>query len=403
MIGEWTNQIHRGDVVDTLREMPESSVHMVMTSPPYWQQRDYGAEGQIGLEESLPEYIETLVSVGEEIRRVLRPDGNWWLNLGDTYNSNPGWGSQSEAVGGHDAGTGDRSANVKRKNKLLVPHRVAIALQESGWVVRSDGVWSKPNGMPDSAKDRLREDKEFLFHLTPEPLYWFDLDSVRVPHADSSLERSGRHDHQTRGHPTSEQTLDPEKFCHPNGANPGDIREIPVGNFPEAHFAVYPERLCELPIKSSCPPKVCPECGTPWDRDSEVLEREIAGGVSRVPEDERGYADRQGQSQNDREGLTQPTERRLGEWEQQCECDTTEAVPGIVLDPFAGAGTTCRVAKDLGRRFVGIELNADYLALAQKRVGVTVDEPERLLEDGQVPLSADGGFVEVADVGGADE
>lgn len=404
-MSEWVNDIHEGDVIETLQEFPESSVHMAMCSPPYYGLRDYEVEGQIGLEESLDEYVENLVAVGEEIRRVLRDDGSWWLNLGDTYAggsivrsdanwTRPGDDGYEEAHTASTDSNGRRSmSTLGRKNKMLVPHRVAIALQDAGWVLRSDAVWMKPNPMPSSVTDRLNEQKEFLFHLAPNPDYWFDLDSIREEHVDSSLARSGRCDNAERGYPGTPQTMDPDQFVHPNGKNPGDVLEITVKSFPEAHFAVYPQELCETPIKASCPPEVCAECGQPYDRESEVVDREFAGGVSPVPEEERGYADRQGQSQNDREGLTQPTERTIGEWEQQCECETTETKPGIVLDPFAGAGTTLLVAKDLRRRFVGIDLNPDYVALAQRRVGIDVDEPERLHDDGQqVLVSGDGGW-----------
>ena len=162
-IGEWTNDIHQGDAAETLAEMPESSVHMAMCSPPYFGLRDYGVDGQIGLEDSLEEYIDGLLEVAEELRRVLRPDGSWWLNLGDSFVA---------------------------KDKQLVPHRVAIALQDAGWIVRSDSVWTKPNPMPHPVKDRLHEHKEFVFHLAPEPDYWFDLDAIREPHKESSIERA---------------------------------------------------------------------------------------------------------------------------------------------------------------------------------------------------------------------
>ena len=449
-IDDWVNDIHQGDAKEVLREMPESSVHMVMTSPPYYGLRDYGDETitvwggdddcehqwddrevyqdspvrrggpdqhdttakddrwrttgrcvecgarreQLGLEEQLDDYIQDLVEVGEEIRRVLRDDGTWWLNLGDSFASASGWGSQSDEVGGHDAGVDNRASTFQRKQKMLIPHRVAIALQKNGWIVRSDAPWVKPNPMPDPVKDRFREDKEFVFHLNPSPDYWFDLDSIREPHKEVSIQRSQRKNNpQQRQSVASEETLNPDQFVHSNGKNPGDILEITVQPYPEAHFAVYPPDLVEKPVKATCPPNVCAECGTPYDREAEVVDREIAGGVSRVPENERGYDDRQGKSQNDREGLTQPTERKLGEWKQQCNCDTDETKPGIVLDPFIGAGTTAVEAKRLNRRFVGIDLNPEYVAMAQRRVGIDVDEPDLLLDENEQLLSAfaDGG------------
>lgn len=410
-IDEWTTDIHQGDVRDVLAQLPESSVHMVMCSPPYYGLRDYGVDGQIGLEESLNEYIEELVAVGEELRRVLRPDGSWWLNLGDSFaGSNRGqWdadeGRPKESYRPDSGDLPDRETPLRRKSKMLVPHRVAIALQETGWIVRSDAVWKKPNPTPDPVKDRLNETKEFIFHLTPEPRYWFDLDEIREPHSAASQNRiHHRYTSSCAGsqrapdeHRAAETVaMDVDDALHPAGKNPGDIFEVSVKPFSDAHFAVYPPELCETPIQSSCPPVVCAACGQPYQRDSEVVEREVGGGSPAVPDAETGYQDRSGNHQGDygdRDGFTQPTERKVGDWEQACDCATDATEPGIVLDPFAGAGTTCLVAKRLGRRFIGVDLNPEYVAMAQKRVGVTVDEPELLREDSETGLEvfADGG------------
>ena len=438
-ITNWANDIHEGDAAATLAELPESSVHMVMTSPPYFGLRDYGVDGQIGLEDSLDEYIDELLEVADELRRVLRPDGSWWLNLGDSFAGS--WGAQSkddeanhrdrEAYPGK---TPARSGTLRRKSKMLVPHRVAIALEDVGWIVRSDAVWSKPNPMPHPVKDRLHEHKEFLFHLVPEPDYWFDLDAVREPHKETSLERRGRYDSNASGtsadaYPTRETDeyigTEPEDALHPNGKNPGDIFDVAVKPFPDAHFAVYPPNLVEVPIKSSCPNRVCVACGTPyerdvedvpvWERDRLEIDREqLRHALDRFENSQlteahleaaraKGFSDAAagkeqvgaGRNTEDVEQLAQEAKDVLGGyfreitmtahetagWLQACDCATDATEPGIVLDPFAGAGTTCLVAKELGRRFIGIDLNAEYVAMAQKRVGVDVDEPERLLED----------------------
>jgi len=396
----WTNDVHQGDVTETLAEMPESSVHCVITSPPYFGLRDYGVDGQIGLEDSLDEYIDTLVDVGRELRRVLRDDGVWWLNLGDSFaskprgNNNPGestgLNNNAESFDAQDSGQ-DTTGEFGKKQKMLVPHRVAIALQDSGWFVRSDAIWSKPNPMPSPVKDRLNEQKEFLFQLTPSADYWFDLDAIREPHSERSLERTGRCDKAARGFPGKEQTMDPEQFCHPHGKNPGDVLEVTVKPFPEAHFAVYPPELVETPLKASCPPVVCAGCGTPYERQVERTsppKHEGRDNGNRLDESEAGNVGEGGlgprfSQMSGQEYVEWKREHpdRFDGWSQECDCDTDETEPGIVLDPFAGAGTTCVVAKDLGRRFIGIDLNPDYVALAQKRAGVTVDEPERLLED----------------------
>lgn len=451
-ITQWMNDVHQGDALEVLRKIPPSSVHCAVTSPPYYGLRDYDVDGQIGLEESLKEYISSIVEVADEVRRVLRPDGSFWLNIGDSFASKSGWGDQSGAVGGHDAGVDNDESSFPRKSKMLIPHRVAIALQERGWIVRQDNVWAKTDPTPNPVDDRHSTTKEYVFHLVPEPQYWFDLDAIREPHKQSSLERRER-DGGTRG--GEEQTGLPTQTgihsnrLHPNGKNPGDIWEFSTCNFPEAHFAVFPRELPEQPIKATCPPKVCAVCGTPydreveevpaWERDRSDIERPELRRALDIFDDSglteahleaaraKGFSDAAGGREQSGAGRNTDrtdefaarakdvlggyfremtmTGRRTGDWEQRCSCAVAGGYtrPGVVLDPFAGAGTTLRVAKDLGRRFVGIDLNSEYVAMAQKRVGVSVDRPELLDEvsDDQTPLLAyadgDGMDVETTD------
>lgn len=445
----WKNKVHCGDVIEELRELPESSIHCTMTSPPYYGLRDYSTEGQIGLEATVDQYIETIANVGDEIRRVLREDGSWWLNLGDSF-AGSGRGqweandSQKESY--TPDSLPDREATLRRKSKMLVPHRVAIALQERGWIVRSDAVWRKTNPMPHPVKDRFNEHKEFLFHLVPDPKYWFDLDAIRQPHKTDSFRRV-EDKYETAGlqamacpdeDRAEEVRMDREDALHPNGKNPGDIIRASSSSNADGHFAVYPRTLCERPIRSSCPPKVCASCGTPyervteetqlWERDPDEIERSQSvialekyresdltvehlraaravgfgdgdhgdasqGSRDRVSDRVRQLADEAKDELGGyfREFVASP-EREATGWGQACDCSTDETEPGIVLDPFAGSGTTLAVAKDLGRHFVGIEINPDYAAMAEERVGIDVSEPERL-GTGDIPLRAftDGG------------
>jgi DNA modification methylase len=374
-IGKWTNDIHVGDVRETLSEMPASSVHCVMTSPPYFGLRDYSADGQIGLEDSLDEYIAELVAVGEGLRRVLRDDGSWWLNLGDSY--------------GPD------------KQKQLVPHRVAIALQDAGWVVRNDVTWVKPNPMPQSVKDRLNTTTEQVFHLAPGSDYWYDLDAIRESHAEASVKRmehgkgdslksAGMNNSDSSGgiHEGGKDKIADE--YHSAGKNPGDVFEVTTKPFPDAHFAVYPPELCEKPIKATCPPRVCVECGSPYERQTRD-ESGFTDGVCNACGKSKSKHKRGGKnSKSDSSmsgGVKKCSNRIMAGWEQTCTCDTDATEAGVCLDPFAGAGTTCLVAKRLGRRFIGVDLNPDYVALAQRRVGVTVDEPNRLPETDEETVS----------------
>lgn len=420
---DWVNDIHHGDAVDTLRQLPESSVHMAMCSPPYYGLRDYGADGQIGLEDSLNEYIANLVEVGEELKRVLRPDGSWWLNLGDSFAGSGGaggdWQDNSESVKPNPSQPGvDPSAlngtvrngvlkdnQFGAKNKMLVPHRTAIALQESGWVVRGDCVWAKPNPMPQSVKDRLTETKEFIFHLTPERGYWFDLDAIREPHSPATIDKiDGREElyedaKQSVGadgagyqSPRS-RGVDASLASHPAGKNPGDMFEVTTKPYPDAHFAVYPPELCEKPIKATCPPKVCAECGAGYERHRETVDRPDRRDRN-VPRDEQ-YGKQTAEWNNNRGSWVGMPKDVVDEWwEPSCDCDTDDTKPGVALDPFAGAGTTCLVAKRLNRQFIGIDLNAEYVAMAQARVGVTVDDPELLLDDDATTLQAFAGDTE---------
>jgi DNA modification methylase len=441
---DWQNSIQTGDCFDVLAELPESSVHMCMTSPPYYGLRDYGVDGQIGLEETLDEYIDRLVRVGDDLRRVLRDDGSWWLNLGDTYagtgTAQPE-GSYKETVESPEP----VGQSLGRKNKMLVPHRVAIALQESGWVVRNDVTWVKPAPMPSSVKDRLNTTTEQVFHLTPEPDYWYDLDAIREPYSESMERRKecqskhgghesdgwggGRH-HQSGGLLDDSQTY--EDTMHP-----GDVFEVTTKPFPDAHFAVYPPELCEKPIKATCPPTVCSECGAPYERETrdevpapdhnptrenakrahELAEKhgltdehKQAIRAVGIHDEEYGNAQSMRVTELERQRAKEAKEA-LGpyfreytktvpiaqSWIQTCDCDTDATESGICLDPFAGAGTTLLKAKELDRRFVGIELNPEYADMARVRVGLTPEDPARVRDDDQRGIEA------FADGGGSDE
>jgi len=422
---DWQNSIQTGDCFDVLDELPAESVHMCMTSPPYYGLRDYSHEDQIGLEETLDEYIDRLVRVGDALRRVLRDDGSWWLNLGDSYAGSGGAGGQWTAESSGSAEyAGDRGDGyngplneqlLRRKNKMLVPHRVAIALQESGWVVRNDVTWVKPNPMPSSVKDRLNTTTEQIFHLTPQPDYWYDLDAIREPYAESYEKRADKgyeHKHGDaadgwadgdHGHAANHNVggiLDESgeygDHMHPSGKNPGDVFEVSTKPFPDAHFAVYPPELCEKPIKATCPPKVCADCGAPYQR--EVEDNGLAG-EAKIQEGERPAAEERGVSDTSllRTNARTWRDRKHVGWNPTCDCDTDATEPGICLDPFAGAGTTCLKAKELGRRFVGIELNPEYADMARARVGLTPEDPARVRDDDDQQ-----GLEAFADGGGSD-
>jgi DNA modification methylase len=322
-----------GDAATRLSELPDESVDTVVTSPPYFLLRDYQTPGQIGLEESVEVYVQRLLGVLEEVRRVLKPTGALWLNLGDSF-------SRSAALG------------APPKGMLLAPERLVLALTAAGWLLRSKVVWAKPNPMPSSVKDRLSCSWEPLYFLTKGPDYVFDLDAIRIPAAShmrgpSLPGRGTKHG----GHPKRPPWAGPlagsnaglaamkarGANSHPRGKNPGDVWGIATASYHGAHFATFPAALVERPLKATCPERVCSACGLPWRR-SRVIQ-----------------------------GLGATAIR--GNLEKRCACPNDAAwQPGVVLDPFMGAGTVAIVAERLRRSWLGVELKAEYVTLTHRRL-----------------------------------
>ena len=323
-----------GDAHQELRQLPDSSVDMVLTSPPYYLLRDYQVPEQLGLESHVDEWVSNLRAVTHELHRVLLPTGSLWLNLADTYATHFRQGAA-------------------RKSLLLGPERLALALIADGWVLRNKIVWAKPNPMPSSVRDRLTCTWEALYLFTKEPRYFFDLDAIRVPHTTSHRGRL-RPDFQRpprevwRG-PNGDDAsgLDALKargiIGHPLGKNPGDVWTLASSNYRGAHHATFPLTLARRTIQAGSPEARCTRCRAPWQRQ---LIRSIGGTAVR--------------------GALGPT----------CDCGA-EREPAIVLDPFFGAGTTAVAAEQLGRDWLGIELNPDFAELAQWRIQDTRAGPIR--------------------------
>jgi DNA modification methylase len=322
------NKIVCGDVLTGLAILPDNSINCVVTSPPYWGLRDYGVEGQIGLEHTPQEYVEKMVAVFRQVRRVLRDDGTCWLNLGDCYTS--GGRSTHGTRLGHkqETNAGCLSVTEKRpelppglkpKDLVGIPWRVAFALQADGWYLRARLPWIKRNAMPDSAEDRPGQSVEELFLLAKSERYFFNMPAVRVEFADdregcdgskldSQRNVGGRSDGYTKPNgidPSSNggRNLRTHDFIMRSFqglllAESGEPLAFLVNPKPynEAHFATFPEKLVEPCILAGCP-----------------------------------------------DG-------------------------GTVLDPFCGSGTTGVVALRLSRKFIGIELNPEYAELAEKRI-----------------------------------
>ncbi len=304
------NTILQGDALARLRELPSGSVDCVVTSPPYYSLRDFGVDGQIGLEPTVEDWVGALRPVMNELARVLKPTGSLWLNLADTY-------AQRRQVG------------VSPKGLFLAPERMLLALAADGWIVRNKVIWAKTNPMPSVAPDRLSATFDFVyFCVRSARAYYFDRDAVREPTPDGDGNTFGR--------------------------DVGDVWRIPAAQFRGPHFATFPRLIAERPILATCPPRICGACNAPWRTSMRIRRTGQAVRFVRDP-----YVRRH------------PVRYRVLRSDPRlvpgCRCHAPTR-PGIVLDPFFGAGTVGLVAEALGRDWLGIELNPDYVRLANDRI-----------------------------------
>lgn len=257
-MGQATYRLLLGDALEQLRTLPAGSVHCVVTSPPYYALRDYGVDGQIGLEPTPSAYVERIAMIFREIKRVLREDGTVWLNLGDSYVGTGDKGSYRDPkyVEGRNGQATARNRKVDGlvpKNLMGIPWRVAFALQSDGWILRSDIIWAKENPMPESVKDRPSRSHEYVFLLTKSAQYYYDADAIREPHSrDWASETVGR-PYMTADQGRNDGGKRQGHRQNPLGRNRRDVWIVnPIG-YPEAHFATFPEALIEPMILAGCP------------------------------------------------------------------------------------------------------------------------------------------------------
>jgi DNA modification methylase len=414
-----TWRILQGDCREVLRTLPAESVQTCVTSPPYWGLRDYGVEGQLGLERTPEAYVARIVEVFREVHRVLRPDGTLWLNLGDSYVTAPhGRGSSHDPKwpGGRDraADRANRASfrrdgaevmatahrrvhGLKHKDLVGIPWRVAFALQADGWWLRAENIWHKPNPMPESVRDRTTRAHEQVFLLSKSADYFYDEFAVREPcvYGDRSgageehappgggpphrglRNRSGNKARKYRvehGGVAEDLQRGHQGFGVPweddgEGRNRRSVWTISTKPFRDAHFATFPPELPEVCIQAGTSARgACPACGAPWARE---LERSFQ--PQRDVSAARGRRGASGQkpldASNGWDGMPRGTTAvRSVTWRSTCGCPAAEPVPCLVLDPFSGAGTTGMVARRLGRSFVGVELKPEYAAMARRRI-----------------------------------
>lgn len=363
--------------------LADGCVHCVVTSPPYWGLRDYGVDGQIGLEPTPDAFVETMVQVFREVRRVLRDDGTCWVNLGDSYNAHPGQRKTTDKAGPKQRsdrgsiGAPSRCVNaLKPKDLIGIPWRVALALQADGWWLRSDCIWSKSNPMPESVTDRPTKSHEYVFLLTKRERYFYDAEAAKESaiHAGRTIslgEKSMSRGQANGANVAASGNGKAESYVVVDGRNLRTVWTIPKAPYPGAHFATFPPALPEKCINlGTSEAGSCASCGKPWERvvDSERVATR-PGNNSKVYVDPDGspYQQHSGTIIGNRDPMRHTTQKRTRGFQPACECGAP-AVPCLVLDPFNGSGTTGMVARQLGRRYVGLDLSTDYLDLATKRI-----------------------------------
>lgn len=320
------NKIHNMKCPEGLKMLPDGCVNTCVTSPPYWQLRDYNVAGQIGLEETPEEYVQKLVEVFSEVKRMLRDDGTCWINLGDSYasgskNRTPEQANANSTLSG-SLTTQEQSlkqnskivSGLKPKDLVGIPWMVAFALRADGWYLRQDIIWHKPNPMPESVSDRCTKSHEYIFLLSKSSSYYYDADAIAEPaiyagitgmdstgfkdpknfngkHSDKQRCRGRRH----AGFNERWDNMTTQQQCS-GMRNKRSVWTVSTKPLPESHFATFPPDLISPCILAGCPEN------------------------------------------------------------------------GVVLDPFMGAGTTALVAKKLNRQFIGFELNPDYIKIAENRL-----------------------------------
>lgn len=418
--------IYHGNALEVLKKMPSESVDMVMTSPPYWALRDYGEQtatiwdgdpscehewgqtnktivditpstksklcggkgvnpklknltkknnisissfcskcgawkGQLGLEPTFDLYIKHLCDIFDEVKRVLKKTGTLWVNLGDTYNSQGtnmkrNWDGRKKNF---DKGKPMLVDNTLPSKSLVgIPFRFAIEMLNRGWILRNTIIWHKRNPMPSSAKDRFTVDFEYIFFFSKSKKYYFEQQLEPFLSSEIEIKRQRKEEGEyTKPYAQNKKSFGGVGFGA-QGRNKRCVWTINTKSFPEAHFAVYPPELCETPIKAGCPEFVCNKCGKPREKIYEII------GETKYPPI-GGIKQTEGNKNPTYSGNTTKLIKRVKGY-TDCGCNAGFHA-GVVLDVFAGAGTTMIVAEKLKRNSIGIELNPEYIEIIKRR------------------------------------
>ena len=305
------------DAISGLLSLEDRSVHSVITSPPYYNLRDYNFPKQIGLEETPEQYIESLVSIFDSVRRVLRKDGTIWVNLGDTY--------ASKSYG-----------SIKTGDLIGIPWMFAFAMRESGWFIRSDVIWAKPNPLPGGALNKPTSSHEYFFLLSKSNDYYYDREATKEDATEKNTD--GTYKKRLKR----------------------DVWSVPVASFKGSHFAVFPQKLIEPCVLASTSEKgCCQDCGNPYIRKLEKHRYATRPGKNNKT-DHTGFVNR--------DSGRHLTESKTIGWEKSCLCETEAIKPCVILDPFCGSGTTGVGSMKYGRDFIGVDGKKEYIAIAEKRL-----------------------------------
>ena len=373
----------QGNCLDKLQELEDNSIDCVVSSPPYYGLRDYGVNGQFGLEKTYQEYLANTVKVFETFKPKLKDTATIWWNVGDSYNTKPAGNKdlkKSSGLPNKKENLHKRKDNIskvllkslKEKDLLMIPNRVAIALQDAGWYIRSEIIWHKPNPMPESIKDRPTSCHEKIWLITKNKKYYYDADAIREPLASSSLTRLNQdiknQKGSARGNGGRKTNGNMKAVGNLEKRNKRNVWTITTKPFKEAHFATFPPDLIEPCIKAGCPEKVCVECGFPYISNYKRTDNNknfIQTKGKDTPNIKKGGVRL---NENGTTPHFNPPTIEFLNLKKNCNCKTDKFKSGVVLDPFAGAGTTGIVARSLNRTAILIELNPEYIEISKNRI-----------------------------------